>query len=1002
MKHIKNLAAWTVSLLLALVSAQAGQLKFGGPINGAQSGTSSAAMGSAILTLDTSDNTFDLAINISNLRNDLTASHIHVGAEGESGGVILGLGDESEYTVIGDFYAYQAMGIPFEAGNLVDLIAGGTYLNFHTAQFPGGEVRGQLAPIEENADTLVNISTRGLVDPANGGESQLIAGFSILDDKTVVLRAVGESLVDNGIANPLEDAQFDLYKLNFDGSDNEMLGSANDWQDEGQKFKIAATGLAPSSDSDAAWIGTLGAGVYTLNATAASGEGIALVEAFGVEASGVGSAIDAAANGASPAFTIINAALEATGLDAILDGPGPFTLFAPTDAAFLAQFSEADLAELLADDADQAEDLEALTGILMYHVLGANIPSTALEAGPNTVPALTGVNFTVNVGDGVTAQNGNVVETDIVANNGVIHVVDAVLAPSGIGTELGNSSLSILNAAVAAAGLDSVLDGDGPFTLFAPSDEAFLAIFTEEELAELLADDADQEADLAALAEILSYHVIDSQILSSDLMEGTAAVPALTGLGLNVTLDEGMVSVQDAMVSQADILTGNGVIHIVDGVLAPYGIGSTLGAGGTMDSFTILSAALAATGLDATLDGEGSFTLFAPTDEAFLDIFTNEELEELLADDADQEDDLAALTNILLYHAIGAQVLSTDLAEGVNTAASLNDTNLYVTLDEDGVTVQGAEVTEANILASNGVIHVVDAVLVPSGVGGTIASGGTTESFTILNAALEATGLDAALDGDGPFTLFAPNDDAFLAIFSEEDLAELLADDADQADDLAALADILLYHVIVGAEVRSTDLEEGNNTAESGNGTNLYVNLDGGNVTLQGATVIEADLLAGNGVIHSVDAVLTPSGVGSTIAIDGLDESFSILKAALAATGLDTVLDGDGPFTLFAPNDDAFLAAFTEEELAELLADDADQASDLAALEGILVYHVVGDLVLSTDLDPGVNMVQSISLADIDVTVIGDDVTVESANAIGFDILAANGVIHVVDAVLVP
>jgi transforming growth factor-beta-induced protein len=161
-------------------------------------------------------------------------------------------------------------------------------------------------------------------------------------------------------------------------------------------------------------------------------------------------------------------------------------------------------------------------------------------------------------------------------------------------------------------------------------------------------------------------------------------------------------------------------------------------------------------------------------------------------------------------------------------------------------------------------------------------------------------------------------------------------------------------------------------------------------------------LLAGNGVIHSVDAVLTPSGVGSTIAIDGLDESFSILKAALAATGLDTVLDGDGPFTLFAPNDDAFLAAFTEEELAELLADDADQASDLAALEGILVYDVVGDLVLSTDLDPGVNMVQSISLADIDVTVIGDDVTVESANAIGFDILAANGVIHVVDAVLVP
>ena len=992
-------------MILAIFSAQAGQLKFGGPIDGAQSGTSSAAMGSAILTLDTNDNTFDLAINISNLRNELTASHIHMGADGETGGVILGLGDESEYTVIGDFYVYQANDVPFEAASLVDLISGATYLNFHTAQFPAGEVRGQLLPIEDTADSLVNISTRGLIDPANGAESQLIAGFSIEREKSIVLRAKGASLADKGISNPLEDSQFSLFKLDtVNHTPPALLGSNDNWQSDGQQYKIAATGLAPADPSEAAWIGTLEPGVYSLNATAASGEGIALVEVFGIEANGVGTSIDAAANGETPSFTVLNAALEATGLDAVLDGPGPFTLFAPTDEAFLAQFTEADLAELLADDADQAEDLEALTGILMYHVLGANIPSTALAAGPNTVPALTGVNFTVTVGDGVTAQNGNVVETDVAANNGVIHVVDAVLAPSGIGTELGSSSLSILNTAVAAAGLDSVLDGDGPFTLFAPSDEAFLAIFTEEELAELLADDADKEEDLAALTDILSYHVLNGQVLSTDLMEGTVAVPALTGVGLNVTLDGDGVSVQDAMVTQADILTANGVIHVVDSVLAPFGIGSTLAAGGTMDSFTILSAALAATGLDATLDGDGAFTLFAPTDEAFLDIFTNEELEELLADDADKEDDLAALTDILLYHAIGAQVLSTDLADGVNTAESLNDINLYVTLDSGTVTVQGAEVTEANILASNGVIHVVDAVLAPSGIGSTIGSGGTTESFTILSAALEATGLDVALDGDGPFTLFAPNDAAFLAAFTQEQLDELLADDADQAEDLEALAGILSFHVAID-DVLSTDLVAGVNAADALDGGVLFVTVADG-VTVQGANVIEADLLAGNGVIHSVNAVLAPSGLGSIITSAGQltpeegDEEFTLLAAALAATGLDVVLDATEEATLFAPTDEAFLATFTAEELTELLADDADQEADLAAVSDILLLHVVPSAILSTDLALGDNPVTALSDDEIVVNV-GEDVTVENAEVIDFDITAANGVIHVIDAVIV-
>ena len=167
-------------------------------------------------------------------------------------------------------------------------------------------------------------------------------------------------------------------------------------------------------------------------------------------------------------------------------------------------------------------------------------------------------------------------------------------------------------------------------------------------------------------------------------------------------------------------------------------------------------------------------------------------------------------------------------------------------------------------MASNGVIHSVDAVLAPYGIGSTVGSGGTAESFTILNAALEATGLDVALDSEGPFTLFAPNDAAFLAAFTQADLDELLADDADKAEDLEALAGILSYHVSIDA-IESTDLVEGVNAADALDGGVLFVTVAEGAVTVQGANVIEADLLAGNGVIHVVDSVLAPSGVGSTV-----------------------------------------------------------------------------------------------------------------------------------------
>ena len=312
---------------------------------------------------------------------------------------------------------------------------------------------------------------------------------------------------------------------------------------------------------------------------------------------------------------------------------------------------------------------------------------------------------------------GDVILANIITSNGVIHGVDKILAPYALGTTVTtdglDDSFSILGAALSATGLDTALDGNGSFTLFAPTDEAFLKVFTSEELAELLADDADMEADLAALAEILSYHVVPTQVLSTDLIEGLNPAPTLTGTNLYVTLEGTAASVQGVEISTTDILASNGVIHVTEGILFPYGVGSTIITNGLNESFEILGAALSAANLVDTLDAAASYTLFAPTDAAFLKAFTPEQLEELLADDADKEADIAALTGILLYHVLDTKILSTDLALGTNSVQALSEQQLDVVVGAAGVTAQNANVFEFDILAGNGVIHVVDEVLAP-------------------------------------------------------------------------------------------------------------------------------------------------------------------------------------------------------------------------------------------------------------------------------------------------
>ncbi len=280
-------------------------------------------------------------------------------------------------------------------------------------------------------------------------------------------------------------------------------------------------------------------------------------------------------------------------------------------------------------------------------------------------------------------------------------------------------------------------------------------------------------------------------------------------------------------------------------------------------SFTTLNAAVDAAGLTDTLNGEGPFTVFAPTDDAFAALPAGA-LDALL-----KPENKATLVKILTYHVVPGTVLAADIKAG-DVATVEGGTVKLAT--EGGVTVNDAKVLTADVVATNGVIHVIDKVLIPSSVdvaallapptttsaptaaaaAGTIVDVATANgSFTILLAAVNAAGLADTLKGAGPFTLFAPTDDAFAA------LPAGVVDALVKPENNATLAKILTYHVIAG-KVLAADFKAGDVTTVEGATVKLATE---GGVSVNDAKVVTADVATSNGVIHVIDKVLLPPGV---------------------------------------------------------------------------------------------------------------------------------------------
>ena len=388
--------------------------------------------------------------------------------------------------------------------------------------------------------------------------------------------------------------------------------------------------------------------------------------------------------------------------------------------------------------------------------------------------------------------------------------------------------------------------------------------------------------------------------------------------------------------------------------------------------FTTLVAAVEAAGLVDALKAEGPLTVFAPTDEAFAAL-PEGTVDALL-------NDIPALTDILLYHVVDGKVMAEDVVD-LGLAQTLQGQYLDIKVDDGKVFLDGAEVIITDIETANGVIHVIDAVVQPEA-GDIVDVAAEDGRFTTLVAAVEAAGLVDALKAEGPLTVFAPTDEAFAAL-PEGTVDALL-------NDIPALTDILLYHVVDGKVMAEDVVDLG--LAQTLQGQYLDIKVDDGKVFLDGAEVIITDIETANGVIHVIDAVVQPEA-GDIVDVAAEDGRFTTLVAAVEAAGLVDALKAEGPLTVFAPTDEAF-AALPEGTVDALL-------NDIPALTDILLYHVVDGKVMAEDV-VDLGLAQTLQGQYLDIKVDDGKVFLDGAEVIITDIETANGVIHVIDAVVQP
>jgi len=423
---------------------------------------------------------------------------------------------------------------------------------------------------------------------------------------------------------------------------------------------------------------------------------------------------------------------------------------------------------------------------------------------------------------------------------------------------------------------------------------------------------------------------------------------------------------------------------------------------GNPELSTLVTALTKYPDLVSTLSGNGTFTVFAPTNTAFQGLLT-----------AIGQTDLnnipeSVLKSVLQYHVVSsATVLSSQLSNGDVTTVGGEKISVNVT---SGVKLNTTvNVVTADVKATNGVVHVIDAVLVPPTitpiVGTIVAPTYFNKNFsTLVSAVVQAGLLPTLLSTTNQLTLFAPTNDAFAA-------AGITTLPPNTTEGNALLTSILAYHVIAGtSEITAANIANGPSSATTFGGSKIYLSKGAAGVFINGKTKVTAtDIQGSNGIVHVIDRTLVPptQTIAEIVVANTTASSpqFTQLLAALARTegqGADDLLaavsSSTGELTVFAPTDAAFQSLYTALEV-----DNVNQIP-LATLIAVLKKHVVGARRFSTDLVNGAvaTLNGNITVNTTNLTVVGGSGDPANLQTTLLNIKGKNGVIHVINKVLLP
>uniref|UniRef100_A0A8C7SFJ1 Periostin, osteoblast specific factor a n=1 Tax=Oncorhynchus mykiss TaxID=8022 RepID=A0A8C7SFJ1_ONCMY len=502
------------------------------------------------------------------------------------------------------------------------------------------------------------------------------------------------------------------------------------------------------------------------------------------------------------------------------------------------------------------------------------------------------------------------------------------------------------------------IEGKGSFTMFTPSNEAWDLL--QPEVRSALVSNVNVE-----LYNALHYHMVNRRMLTKDLKNDKYITSMYNNMGLYINhYSNGIVTVNCARIIHGNQVATNGVVHVIDRVITAVGntIKDILEVNEDLSSF---SAVALASGVMDKMGQPGHFTLFAPTNEAMENLGASF-LERIMGD----KEVIGALVN---YHLLNSVQCSEAIMAG-SVYETVEGSTIEIGCDGDSLTVNGIKmVLKKDIVTSNGVIHLIDKVLIPDSAKEVMELVG--ESQSTFSDMVSELGLSAAMKPETEYTLLAPLNPAF----SDEVMS------IDQS-----MLKVILENHILKLKHTLSELYNGQ-LLETISGKLLRVFIYRTAVCIENACMLRGSKEGSNGALHLMSSLIKPAQttIYQLLMSDG---RFNIFLSLMESAGLTELLKQEGSYTVFAPTDEAF-DGLTEQDITML-------TSDVNILRTILLYHFSNGVFINGGLEGGVtNLLKTIQGHNLQVN---SSINVNSVDVPDIDLMATNGVIHVVKNILYP